>query len=116
MSKKMFIIFFSACPNCSILINREEGCNQVSCAYCDFKFCWNCLGVFDEGKCGFYKCVMDTSKADASEKDGLTTEGRSKRSLEGATNSPSQKIKTSYFESGVPNVYQIEKSLQQHHQ
>jgi hypothetical protein len=28
------------CPNCSVLINREEGCNKVDCLFCGHKFCW----------------------------------------------------------------------------
>ncbi|RCI05330.1 hypothetical protein CU098_005068 [Rhizopus stolonifer] len=43
------------CPNCSIMINRDEGCNKVDCSYCGFSFCWACRSSWAEG-CGFYRC------------------------------------------------------------
>nr|KAJ3400505.1 hypothetical protein HK105_004692 [Polyrhizophydium stewartii] len=46
------------CPNCSVLINRDEGCNKVDCLFCGHKFCWQCLGQFEKGGCGFYRCQL----------------------------------------------------------
>lgn len=31
------------CPLCSIIIEKNEGCNSTRCKYCKVKFCWNCL-------------------------------------------------------------------------
>lgn len=31
------------CPKCNIIIERIEGCDAMRCAYCGFRFCWNCL-------------------------------------------------------------------------
>ncbi|KAI9258680.1 hypothetical protein EDC94DRAFT_521505 [Helicostylum pulchrum] len=28
--------------SCSIMINRDEGCNKVDCTLCGFSFCWEC--------------------------------------------------------------------------
>jgi hypothetical protein len=28
------------CPNCSVMITRDEGCNKVECLLCGHKFCW----------------------------------------------------------------------------
>ncbi|GAA5796841.1 hypothetical protein HPULCUR_002219 [Helicostylum pulchrum] len=36
------------CPNCSIMINRDEGCNKVDCSYCGFCFCWACRSSWSE--------------------------------------------------------------------
>ncbi|KAI8384908.1 uncharacterized protein BYT42DRAFT_564019 [Radiomyces spectabilis] len=44
------------CPNCSIMINRDEGCNKVDCSLCGFCFCWACRSPWSE-KCGFYHCA-----------------------------------------------------------
>ncbi|OZJ03323.1 hypothetical protein BZG36_04231 [Bifiguratus adelaidae] len=49
-----------SCPNCSVLINREEGCNKVDCLQCGFKFCWMCRRKWSE-KCGFYLCQEQKS-------------------------------------------------------
>lgn len=46
------------CPNCSVMINRDEGCNKVDCALCGHQFCWHCLSGFDGGSCSFYRCQL----------------------------------------------------------
>ncbi|KAI8077856.1 uncharacterized protein BX664DRAFT_353690 [Halteromyces radiatus] len=51
------------CPNCSIMINRDEGCNKVDCSLCGFCFCWACRSPWSE-KCGFYHCVMTEGTED----------------------------------------------------
>jgi len=48
------------CPNCCILINREDGCNKVDCLYCGYRFCWICLCSWSE-KCGFFRCKTESS-------------------------------------------------------
>ncbi|CAG8520116.1 24413_t:CDS:2 [Dentiscutata erythropus] len=50
-----------SCPNCSILINRDDGCNKVDCLHCGYRFCWICRNRWSEN-CGFYKCRMAKSK------------------------------------------------------
>ncbi|KAG0949902.1 hypothetical protein G6F57_005744 [Rhizopus arrhizus] len=44
------------CPSCSIMINRDEGCNKVDCTFCGFTFCWECKSVWSN-RCGFFDCV-----------------------------------------------------------
>lgn len=51
------------CPNCSVTISRDDGCNKVDCLFCGHKFCWHCLGKFDNGGCGYYRCQLKGSEA-----------------------------------------------------
>ncbi|KAG1056063.1 hypothetical protein G6F43_002016 [Rhizopus delemar] len=44
------------CPNCSVMINRDEGCNKVDCLQCGYRFCWRCGSAWTQQKCGFYQC------------------------------------------------------------
>ncbi|CAG8532289.1 15794_t:CDS:1 [Gigaspora margarita] len=31
------------CPNCRILIDKNGGCMHMTCRFCQYEFCWNCL-------------------------------------------------------------------------
>ncbi|KAI7895908.1 uncharacterized protein EV154DRAFT_477002 [Mucor mucedo] len=44
------------CPNCSVMINRDEGCNKVDCLLCGYRFCWKCGSGWSQQTCGFYQC------------------------------------------------------------
>ncbi|KAL1923184.1 uncharacterized protein VTP21DRAFT_9560 [Calcarisporiella thermophila] len=43
------------CPRCSVLIQRDDGCNKVDCLQCGHRFCWVCRDAWGV-KCGFYRC------------------------------------------------------------
>ncbi|KAI1314714.1 Ankyrin repeat and IBR domain-containing protein 1 [Mortierella claussenii] len=45
----------SPCPNCCILIHRDDGCNKVDCMLCGHRFCWICRQAWGVG-CGFFRC------------------------------------------------------------
>ncbi|KAI9020737.1 hypothetical protein CLU79DRAFT_703889 [Phycomyces nitens] len=49
------------CPNCSIMIDRDEGCNKVDCLLCGFRFCWMCGSKWSQVELG----VPDMAAIDA---------------------------------------------------
>ncbi|KAF9186042.1 E3 ubiquitin-protein ligase arih2 [Haplosporangium sp. Z 767] len=51
------------CPNCCILIHRDDGCNKVDCMLCGYRFCWICRQAWDVS-CGFFKCGRQATPQD----------------------------------------------------
>ena len=54
------------CPGCKKPIQKDKGCNHMTCTSCRNEFCWVCMGDWrslhgpDTG--GFYKCNLFTHK------------------------------------------------------
>jgi len=47
------------CPECQARIEKNQGCNHMSCKVCKHEFCWICMGPWtDHGSTtgGYYKC------------------------------------------------------------
>ena len=55
--------FVKRCPNCSIITEKNDGCNHITCTKCNYQWCWLCNKQYTsehyiEGKCKgfqFYK-------------------------------------------------------------
>ncbi len=84
------------CPRCFVpVIKDPEGCNEICCNFCGFKFCWEC-GRRWTSACGIYKCQSVEDEGEDDFEDALDEE---------------------YFEGerapehGVPNVRELEKRL-----
>ena len=48
--------FVKKCPSCGIIIEKQSGCNHITCSKCGYQWCWLCnkkysQNHFEEGKC-----------------------------------------------------------------
>jgi len=53
------------CPKCTAPIEKNGGCNHMSCKGCSYQFCWVCLGDWAGSH---YNCTTPT-KASSSDRD-----------------------------------------------
>jgi len=60
---------YKQCPRCRIIIEKSDGCNHMTCAHCDYQFCWLCLSEYTEhhfaaynfkGCPGMMYCIYNT--------------------------------------------------------
>ena len=48
-----------SCPKCVSRIEKNQGCNHMTCQRCKYEFCWICMGDWTEHGAntgGYYKC------------------------------------------------------------
>merc|ERR1712187_861963 len=72
MGLKWIISNSKKCPGCGFYIERNQGCNHMTCRHpnCGYEFCWMCGAdwkTHGSGTGGYYKCnIYESKKADSS--------------------------------------------------
>ena len=63
------------CPRCSALIEKDEGCNHMTCRKCRHDFCWICMqpwSLHSNNTGGYFQCnrfIEDDEEGEANSKD-----------------------------------------------
>jgi hypothetical protein len=57
------------CPKCSSTIEKNGGCNHMSCRKCGHEFCWVCMGPWSEHGTQYYNCNRYEEKSGIDARD-----------------------------------------------
>ncbi|GAA5943109.1 E3 ubiquitin-protein ligase HEL1 [Sporobolomyces koalae] len=54
------------CTKCQMVIEKNGGCNHMTCRTCKWEFCWVCMGPWSEHGTSWYNCSRYEEKGDTS--------------------------------------------------
>lgn len=67
------------CTNCQSTIEKNGGCNHMTCKKCKHEFCWVCMGPWSEHGTAWYSCNRFDEKTGVDARDA---QSKSRASLE----------------------------------
>ncbi|KAF4126061.1 ariadne-1 [Geosmithia morbida] len=67
------------CPRCQSTIEKNGGCNHMTCRKCKHEFCWMCMGLWSEHGTSWYNCNRYEEKSGSEARDA---QAKSRTSLE----------------------------------